>query len=317
MISATLQLVARRPCAPIAGLLGVLLAGCSSAPLIADPEAALSAAEAALTDGRAQDAVAILEPLGAEAYTGQQLERFKLNLARGMAASGDLWDAFQLIRDFEEEHPFAALRGEIQDLEYEIGERLITSDWRFLFFASDEDDGRVVLEHFQVRYPQHPAAADALRLLGEKAFRERQWEQARERFGRLLLKHPDSEWVPLARFRIAIAAFESLEGPAYDLRSLVRAHNELRDFLGQGVENPGFATTAREALATVREWLGEKHLLIADFYRRVGSPAGSELHLARAAQAFPDTAAGQRAAEQMGAVTGAGVAPATGGAGGQ
>ena len=51
----------------------------------------------------------------------------------------------------------------------------------------------------------------------------------------------------LARFRIAMASFFDLEGPDYDLQSMRRAHNELRDFLQMRIENPIFTAEASEA----------------------------------------------------------------------
>ena len=281
------------------GALLALLAGCSSGPVVTDPVAALTTAETKLVQGELAPALALLEAVDSESFTGTDVERYQVALATALTNDGDLWAGFELIRDFEEEHPFSEYRGQIQDLEFEIGRQLMASDWSFLFFASDRDDGRIVLEHFALRYPQHPAAPDVLRLLGEQAFAEGDFTTAQRRFGELVLKHSDSEWAPLAKFRIAMASFQSLVGPDYDRRSMVRAHNELHDFLSEGIENPQFDIEARAALATTREWLGTKHLSIADFYRRVGNQAGEQVHLEKAAASYPETAGGRRAAQRL------------------
>lgn len=282
----------------------VLGAACGSTP-IADPTQALAQAETHLARGEIDAAMDLLEAMSAEDFTGEAVERYETRLAQGLVQQDRLWKAFKVIRDFEEEHPFSEFRGQVQDMEFAIGRGLIESNWSFLFFASDRDDGQVVLEHFIVRYPQHPSAADALRRLGEKAFAEDDWLLARERFGQLLLRHPDSEWVPLARFRIAMSSFFALAGPAYDLHALTAAHNELKDFLAQPSENPAFESTARAAYATVREWLGEKHVMTADFYRVLDNAQGERQNLERAARDFPDTEGGRAAGARLAAIAAA------------
>ncbi len=279
-------------------LLAAALAACASAPP-ADPDAALATAAAHLERVEVAPALDLLQRLSPEAFAGDALERYKTLLAQALAADGQLWQAFRATRTFEEEHPFSSYRGAIQDLEFRVGEALINSDWSLWFFANDANDGQLVLEHFVVRYPQHPNAPDALRLLGEKAFSEGDYATAHRRFRELVLQHPRSEWVALAKFRIAMASFEVLVGPRYDLAAMQQAHRELADFLAAPVENPQFAERARAALAQVREWLGEKHVAIADFYRRIGNPAGEQLHLEQAVGDFGDTAAGSRAAERL------------------
>ena len=267
--------------------------GCASAPAVQDPVALLTLAEEHVDRGEAAEARALLDGLGEDDFDGERRERYLVAYATSLARTGDLWDGFELIRDFSDDYPHSQYVTTVQDLEFEIGSNLMRSDGGFLFFTSDRDDGQIVLEHFMVRW-KHPAMADALRLLGEKAFAEGDYELAKERFRTLLLEHENSEWVPLALFRTAMAWFHSLEGPAYDLRSLRRAHDELQTVVARDIENPTFHTEASAALATVREWLGTKHLLIAEFYTTVGNARGAQRHLAVLRDQFPDTDAAQR-----------------------
>jgi len=282
--------------AVLAGLAGT---ACATDPQAPDPLAALALAEGRLGENQPGEALALLELFGADAYLGPDLERYKLALGTALAQTGSLWDSYILNRNFEEDHPFSDYRAGIQDLEYQIGRTLIESSWTFLFFASDREDGQKVLEHFVLRYPRHPASDDALRLLGEKAFDDGEYRLAQERFGDLVLRHEDSEWAALAQFRIAMSSFLTLVGPAYDIQSMSRAHNELQAFLDERIENPKFESEARRALKTVREWLGEKHLMIANFYHTIGNSAGYRTHLETGARDFPETTAGQEASRLL------------------
>lgn len=263
---------------------------CSSGPELQDPVAVLTLAEDHLDRGEPTQALTLLEAMDEDTFDGERRERYVVALATALHRNGYHWDGFEVIRDFGDEHAFSPYVNAVQDLEFDIGATLIRSDGGFLFFSSDRDDGQVVLEHFTVRWT-HPAVPDALRLLGEKAFAEQDYALAKERFSNLLLKYENSEWVPLALFRMSMSWYHSLEGPEYDIQSLRRAHDELRDFLARGIENPTFHQEATDALVTVREWLGKKHLLIADFYETVGNTEGANSHREIVRQRYADTAA--------------------------
>ncbi len=275
-----------------------LLSACASGPAV-DPITALANAEGHLARGEVATAVDLLDPLDEEQFTGVDLEKFLIRKGQALARYGELWDAYQTIKDFADDHAFSRYKGEVEDLEYGIGNRLIQSSGGFLFFTSDEADGQIVLEHFTVRYPKHRAAPDALRLLGEKAYREGDYLVARERYRELLISHSDSEWIPLARFRVAMASFHELTGPEYDIQSMSSTEQELADFLTTDVENPRFRTEAEDALATVRRWLAQKHISIANFYRTLGNTKGELTHLRLAVRDYPDTPAGKQAERRL------------------
>lgn len=276
----------------MAALAGVASACASTPP---NPTTALASAEAALGRGENAEALALLESVDEDDYAEEDLERYLVRKAEALARTGYLWDAFEIIRDFSEKHAFSPFDADVQDLEFEIGAELIQSDGGFLFFTSDKKDGQIVLEHFVLRYSKHPSDPDALRLLGEKAYAEGDYLLAGERFRELAVTHENSEWFELARFRIAMSSFKSLVGPRYDLRSMLRANNELRDFLARRVENPEFREEATASLKTVREWLGRKQVLISAFYLRINNSVGYRFHMRKAAADYPDTEAGAEA----------------------
>jgi outer membrane protein assembly factor BamD (BamD/ComL family) len=157
-----------------------------------------------------------------------------------------------------------------------------------------------VLEHLITRHPDTQRLADALRLLGDLAYDDGNYELAQERFRDLMRRRPESEWVKYAGFRFAMSIVDSLQGPDYDLDKMNLAVRELSDFLATAPENPELLAKAQAALQQLREWRAERHLSIAAFYRRVGNVDGERYHLEIACRAeFDGTAAHAAALAQQ------------------
>ena len=275
---------------------------CSSAPAIQDPIAALAAAERDLQSGEPEPvaaALALLSAFDEERYSGEDQARYLLRLATAQGMNADPWGAYKTVREFPDRHGFSAYRPAVAQLEFDLGNRLIRGSDAWSFFGSDRERGVIVLEHFITRYPRNRAVPEALRLLGEAAFIAEDWLLSRERFTSIVTDHPDSEWVPLAKFKIAMARYRTLVGPSYDQQAMLDARNELRDFLALQVDNPQFRAEAEAALRTVSSWLGRKELEIARFYLTIDNDVGYRQHLRHAAEDYPDTAAGRQAAQTL------------------
>ncbi|MBM4062648.1 MAG: outer membrane protein assembly factor BamD [Planctomycetes bacterium] len=284
--------------------LPALLAACAGAPApVPEPERVLAECEARLAAGDAATCRDRLLDLTDLAFPRRLRDRFDLALCRAHAALGDTWDAFEVAERFADRHPHSDLRGEVGELLWQLGGTMAQSGRGFLFFWSDRRAGRTVLEHLITRHPDSPRLADALRLLGDLAFDDEEYGLAQERFRDLMRKRPDSEWVPYARFRFAMAIVAGLKGPDYDLDRMQHATRELRAFLDGGPENPEFVRTATEELGRLHGWQAERHLGIAGFYHRVGNESGRRYHLALAAGGvLGTTAAGARAAAELAAL---------------
>jgi tetratricopeptide (TPR) repeat protein len=269
-----------------------------SPPLLDNADEVLEEAQGLLANDPAATG-ALLEAHAPAAFPKRLQDRYEWLLASARLAMGDPWGAFETIRDFADRHPHSEFRSRVVHLEFEAGRTLSQSDRGFLFFWSDRRAGRTVLEHLITRHPDNAHLADALRILGEMAYADGRYELAQERFRDLLRRRPESEWVPLARFRYAMSIFARQQGPEYDFDRMQHASRELEAFLADPPENPGFVAEARLALATLREWQAERHLSVAAFYQRVGNVPGRELHLRLAADSFPETAAGQEASARL------------------
>jgi hypothetical protein len=211
--------------------------------------------------------------------TNAEVERYKALYAEALWRTGEAWDAFKVIRSFVEDHRFSPWSARVEELHFRIGQELIQSEGSYFIFGSDRDDGELVLTEFVERYTTSAHLADALRLLGDLAFEEERWFDARRRFEQLIQDHPTSEWASLASFRRVMAIHAELLGPEYDLPSMYRARNELRDYLATAPERPEFRTAAETAYVEVQDWIASRHLIDADFYRTVGNRYGERFHL--------------------------------------
>ncbi len=271
-------------------------AACSSSPIPIpeDPTTALDLAESMLDRGRIDDALAFLDDVDRDSYIEDDRARFDTLRMRALVESEEYYDAFEVSRDFIDEHRFSPRSAAIEELHFRAGKALL---------LADDDDGELVLQHFVERFEASPFAPEALKLLGDFAFGIDNFPLAEVRFTQLLESHPSSEWAAFARYRLAMSAFRRVRGPQYDLDQMIFARNELAHYLSLEPERPEFRRDAREGLAILERWIAERHVIIADFYRRVGNTTGERIHLGIAMRDFPTTDAGQRARDRLGPTT--------------
>ena len=267
-----------------------------------DVERLLVEAEAMVQKGEHESALATLEHLPDEVCPKRLRDRRDVATASAQMGQGELWDAFLVLEKFADDYPHSELRSTVVEMLWEIGSTLAMSDRGFWIFWSDRRGGRTVLEHLITRHPDTPRLADALRLLGDMAYEDADYELAQERFRDLMRRRPESEWVNYACFRFAMSIVDSLQGPDYDLDKMNHAVRELNDFLANPPENPELVGKAQAALERLRDWRAQRHLSIAAFYRRVDNPAGERLHLEIVAQPeFRGTDAQKTALERLAA----------------
>jgi outer membrane protein assembly factor BamD (BamD/ComL family) len=296
-------------------LLCSLFGGCQSLEKIPRvPQEALGLAEGLIQAGEHDEAVATLDYFGVDPLALEDKAHWYLLAGTATHRMGESWDAFVLIREFIREHRFLPRIPALADLTYDIGESLAASDASFWPFYSARDESRSVLREFVSLYGTRPQMPDALHRLAELAYEDEQFELARQRYTQIITgRYARSVWNTKAAFRVAMCYFRQLEGPEYDLEGMNLAKTELTDFLKSEVENPSFRKQAQVALRTVRSWLAQKHLGIAEFYRVLNNPAGEHHHLLIAVTKFPLTPAAERAGRRLEQIAKA--HPATAGSG--
>ncbi len=275
-----------------------LAAACASG---VEPQTALEAlvaAEKALAAGDSDRALDLLESVAPESFEDVDRPRYAVDLGRARFMNEDYWGAFEAVRDVPRDYPGSPFLAKAEEIEFKAGAVLAGRGGGFLFFTSDLSDARRILEHFILFYPTSSWLPDALRILGEAAYQDEDWQLAIDRFGELLQRAPEGEWSDLAAFRIAMSHYHLVAGPDYDLERLENARRELAAYLAGKRPNPDFVEEARRALDRILYWIDEKHLIIADFYLRIDKPEGARFHLEKIL-ARPDSPLYEAAKERL------------------
>lgn len=272
----------RRPLATAA--LGLVLAtGCASSDGAAsDAPQILEAAEAQVAAGEYAQALTTLAAVASEQCPRRLRDRRDLARARAEFGSGKLWESYLILEKFSDEHPLSELRPQVSELIWSVGGALLERDASLWIFWSDRSAGQIVLEHLVTRHPDTPRLADALRLLGDMAFADSDYELAQARYREIILEQPNSDWRFYANFRFAMSLVASLRGPDYDLEGMQQAVSELRTFLRSPPENPQMVAEAEQALQRLLSWQVRRHLDVVAFYRTLDNYEG-QLHHARLA----------------------------------
>ena len=266
--------------------LGLLLsfAGCGTAPQgpLPSPAQLISTAEALLQEERYEEAVTALALTLGDATPKRLRDRRDFAYARAEYGRGQPWASFVLLEKFSDKHPLSELRPQVMKMLWSISQTLLERDRSFWIFWSDRNGARNVLEHLITRHPDSQRLADALRILGDMAFEEEDYELAQERYREIILERPDSDWRFYANYRFAMSIVASLRGPDYDLDGMSLAVTELRTFLRTAPENPQMLAEAEEALQRVLTWQMQRHMNVVAYYGALDNAEG-QLHHARLA----------------------------------
>lgn len=265
----------------IAAGLALAWTGCASVKLPASPMEYLVQAEKAINDENPERARVLLEAIDAESYSGEDLERYKKDLAQTYFKLGEYYDCYTVLKDFVRLHPASRYSSAVEELMWGAGAHLATTGRTFLLFVDDLADAQKILESFIVQFPKSRHLPGALYVLGEAAYLHEDWELAIERYRDLLDQAPTSEWREKASHRLAMARFNQLTGPDYDAEALAEAERELTAFLQSNPKMQDYINEARQALATVVLWRNDKDMRIAKFYITVGNDFGARYHLNR------------------------------------
>lgn len=203
-----------------------------------------------------------------------------LRAARLLFEDGERSDAFGLIRRLDQRYPSHALRQEAGSLLYDIGTsyRLDKRRKFFLFAYSVQAPG--VLEYLSAEYPTHGKVDDALVDLAAIYERDRMFDIAIDKHLELILWASDSVYRKASEAAIPRLRLADLDGPEYARDELKRALEELEFWIeryGQHELRPEVDRTLVDCL----QRLADNDLVVAEFYARVGNPAGARQHGAR------------------------------------
>ena len=211
---------------------------------------------------------------------------------------GDYWTAFDKYEQLLKDYPAALRLREVIDREFEIGKRIMRMKggwrWRSWRLANATHVFEQMVEH----NPGGPKADDAQVLIGECYMEREDWAEAYDAFTTLIDDYPQSEWVPLARYRSGAAKFRQSE-LTEDKRELLMEAGRAFDVYLRDYPHGPFAAKAREMLKRTRSREAALRWAVVRFYERTGKPRAAAHVLKGLAKDYRGTAWARLAVQRM------------------
>ena len=236
------------------------------------------------------------KPVQLERFTRRELPRrpraiHSVRMAELLLEQGEGFDAFDELRELEFVHPTHHLRSRSADLIFESGMSLLDDHRRVLWILPVRRSDRApeVLDFLVLRHPNHPGCAQAYWVLAQIYERKDDYEKAIGRLEDLITFHASSDFALEAELRIPELRLINRNRLDSDRPALVRAYGEALRWYGSHAEalaarsgGPELVARCEQLLLECNARLAQYDLSIADFYRTVEEPAGTELHALRA-----------------------------------
>jgi outer membrane protein assembly factor BamD (BamD/ComL family) len=284
------------------------LCGCSTVPEIdgrhADEFTSAEQFQAASDAYQAGDfarAAALADHLLQADFRFADAPRARFLAAEARFRLGEWRPALSHYRRLLDEDPLTPFADEIAARTFSIGKTCVQKPpaW-FGDFDDDRDVGIEALTLLVTRFPRCDDADDAWKDLGEAFAEQREHDMAVDAFERLVREFPDSEWADLALYQAAVSYRAMAPGPLFDVDALLIAHAAFTRYLARYPDGNSAVPAAAER-AVLEEEVGRRELDVAAYYTQRGSPDGTRLHLANAAQRFPGSVAAAEARAQLAA----------------
>ena len=217
-----------------------------------------------------------------------------LRAARRMFELGQPMDAYKVLKKLDKKYPLHHERQAASDLLVEIGLSMKDDGPGFIGLFTTRDEAQEVLEYAILNAPWAKRSDEAYAALSKLYEQDRDWSLAVDRAEKLVLNHPNSPLRKGIQAHIPKLRLTSLKTPEYDRTALVKARNELEEWL---IEFKGDELEAgvRLDLADCLRRLCDNDMIVSRFYERVHNAYGARLHADRAIEEAGD--AGDEARE--------------------
>lgn len=277
----------------------------SGAPAPGSDEEVVSTARRMIAENRPDEAKKKLDAwLKENESRGSALVPAAL-LARGDAQTlaGDEFDALYDYEQIIKIYPAAAEYPIAVERELEIGIKYVSGTRREWFFGwrilNAEDVGEELLVRVQERMPGARVAERAGIELADHFYRNRELKLASTAYEMFLLNYKLSPYRVKAMQRRIYANIARFKGPRYDGSALVDATVLIKRFMSLYPAEAQKSGLDESLLTRIDETAGLQMLEVAAWYLRTGDDASARYTLKRLIRAHPQSAACQRAIEQM------------------
>jgi outer membrane assembly lipoprotein YfiO len=213
--------------------------------------------------------------------------------------TGDMWDSYTSFKNLLARFPHSQYIEQIAERDYAIGEfYLYRPPGTFGHLFTSRSRGVTVMSHLVTYFSRHSLADDAQMAIAEFHFKNEDFEDAAEAYGRLVKNYPTSEWVEKATFMLGVSYKNSSKGIAYDREPLLRAYTALDKYLKRYPKG-SYAEDAASISVGLKEMVAQKELDIALFYFNQDALFGARIHLANILIVLPETEVAKKAEKIM------------------
>jgi tetratricopeptide (TPR) repeat protein len=234
-------------------------------------------------EGRHEEAWELLDEHEAENFDLAAQREFNLLAGQVCDAMGE-WD--RAVRFFEAAMAQPGPASEALQVEQrllELGIELLEGKRRVLIFFTDRGRGVVTLENLAFAGQFRATRAEALARLAEYHYQRTSYADAALFYAGLLdpalagLGYEDQ-----ASFRLGMCSVKRVDPERLNGTLLLQGLDQFRAYLRDFPSGLHHAEAVAES-ARMRELYGEYQLMLADYYRTIGNPAGERHHLRIAA----------------------------------
>ncbi len=246
----------------------------------------------------------------------RQIEAKSINLsnkAKALIAQGRCreqmqkpWEAYlcykKVIDNYANFVPFA----NVLQLEYDIAKRFFEGERdRFLFFSFSTDaKAQEIYDHISAKGPYAPFASDAIYRSALISLKEKDYEEAIEKFKQIIARYPLTPIAADARLDLAQTYIKTAADADGDISLIHDAHREITVFLKQNPQHPRLQE-AKNVLDLTESLEAQQLLYLGEFYQRKAhkrSPAARR-YLNDLIIKYPDTKSAWRAKELLVEIT--------------
>lgn len=216
--------------------------------------------------------------------------------------AGDLYAAFEayealLLNYPQTERIFDALKRM-----YDIGDAFCGGAKKKLWgmaILPGGSTGVYVLNRLIERDPYSELAEKAVMRLGQYYMDTGQYAEAARTYARILEEYPQSEHFAEARYLKALASYKQIEGPAYDMRPMNQALDQLRDIRATAGAPEH---DVPQLIENVKQIRAKSDYDTARFYLKNGKVNAARVYLESICKRYPETAYAEIARQVLSAL---------------
>jgi outer membrane protein assembly factor BamD len=150
------------------------------------------------------------------------------------------------------------------------------------------EDARTAFRKVAERHPQSSYAPKARFLLGEAFYREGQFDKAIKEFEAFMAFYPRHQIADLVQFRLAMSYYDQMK-PVEQDQEITRKAMEAFKVLVREYPESRYAADALAKIDICRGRLAQKELWVAAYYINQGNPGAARQRLEKVIQEYPRT----------------------------